>query len=140
MAVPRTILTEHDDRWLLPFRGLVVTRITVDFAFGLTFGGVGAVQISHTATLGRVNVAASPDRIEMNPEGRDVAAGLALFGVEVVSAVAFKSGTLRIVFGDGHLLSVKPNAHQEAWTATGSDGMLIVSTPGGDLAVWRSRP
>ena len=33
-----------------------------------------------------------------------------------------------------------PDPRYEAWTATGPDGMLVVTLPGGDLAVWSSRP
>ena len=140
MTIPPAALTEHDDRWILPFRGLTVSQIQVDFAFGLVFDDVCAIRISNTAILGWINVAEKPEKIALDPERQDVAAGLVLFHAEVASAVAFKSGALRIVFGDGHLLDVKPDPDYEAWTATGPDGMLMVSLPGSDLAVWRSRP
>jgi hypothetical protein len=105
----------------------------------LTFDDIGAVRIGTVATLGWVNAAARPDKVELTPENQDVAAGLALFNTKVKSAVAFKSGALRIVFGDGHLLKVDSDPRYEAWTANGPDGMLIVSMPGGNLAVWASR-
>jgi Family of unknown function (DUF6188) len=133
---PPSALTEHDDRWILPFRGLTVTQIQVDFRFGLNLEGVAEVHINSTATLGWVNRAARPDELELDPESQDVAAGLALFNTEVKSAVAFKSGGLRMVFGDGYLLRVRPDPRYEAWTANGPNGMLIVSLPSGDLAVW----
>jgi hypothetical protein len=139
MTIPPATLTEHDDRWILPFRGLTVTQVQVDFAFGLVLNELCAVKISNTATLGWVNVADKPEIVALDPERQDVAAGLVLFNAEVLSAVAFKSGTLRIAFGDGHLLKVKSDPDYEAWTATGPDGMLIVSLPGSDLAVWHSR-
>ncbi len=142
MTIPPATLTEHDDRWILPFRGLAVSQIQVDFAFGLVFDDVCAVRISNTASLGWINVAEKkPEKIALDPERQAVAAGLVLFfNAEVTSAVAFKSGALRITFGDGHLLNVKPDPNYEAWTATGPDGMLIVSLPGSGLAVWNSRP
>jgi hypothetical protein len=133
------VLTEHEDRWIMPFRGLVVTQVQVDGAFGLNLNDVGAVRISNTAMLGWVRVAAKPDESRFEPERQDVAAGLALFNTKVLSAVAFKSGHLRIVFNDGHLLRVSPDERYEAWTATGPDRMLIVSLPGGGLAVSPSR-
>ncbi|WP_203694382.1 DUF6188 family protein [Catellatospora coxensis] len=132
-------LTEHDDRWVLPFRGLTVTQIQIDFAFGLNLDDQGAVRISNTATLGWVNIAAHPDKVVLEPERQDVAAGLQLFNTQVTSAVAFKSGALRIVFANGRKLTVDPDSDYEAWTATGPNRMLIVSLPGGDLAVWPSR-
>lgn len=133
-------MTEHDDRWILPFRNLLVTQVQVDFAFGLNLEDKGAVRISNTATLGWVNAGVRPEKVTLDPERQDVAAGLALFNTEVKSAVAFKSGGLRIVFGSGRLLHVDPDPDYEAWSATGPDGGLIVSLPGGDLAVWSSRP
>ncbi|MEU7923333.1 DUF6188 family protein [Micromonospora zamorensis] len=55
----------------------------------------------------------------MYPERQDVAAGLVLFNSTVLSAVAFKSGALRIVFDDGHLLKAAADEDYEAWTPTG---------------------
>ena len=133
-------LVEHRDRWVLPFRGLTVTQVQVDFSFGLSFDDQGAVQISNAATLGWVNVGLRPETLQLHPERQDVAAGLVLFNTTVLSAVAFKSGTLRIVFDDGHLLQVAADDDSEAWTATGPNRMLIVSLPGGDLAVWAPQP
>jgi len=138
-AAPRP-LTELHDRWLLPFRGLTVTQVQVDFAFGLNFDDKGAVRISNAATLSWVDRGQRPERVTLDPERQDVVPGLALFNAEVLSAVAFKSGTLRLVFGDGHVLTVKPDPQHEAWIATGPDKMLIVGLPGGDLAVWSTRP
>jgi Family of unknown function (DUF6188) len=133
-------LTELDDRWILPFRGLLVTQVQVDFAFGLNFDDQGAVRISNEVTLGWAAAGARPEKVILDPERQDVAAGLALFNTVVLSAVAFKSGVLRIVFSSGRLLRVDPDPQFESWTATGPNGMLIVGLPGGDLAVWRVRP
>ncbi|WP_203962585.1 DUF6188 family protein [Actinocatenispora thailandica] len=133
-------MVEHADRWVLPFRGFAVTKVEADWAFGLTFDDQGAVRISSTMTLGWAATAARSETARLKPECQDVAAGLALFNATVLSAVASKSGGLRIVFDDGHRLAVAPDSDYEAWTATGPSGMLIVSRPGGDLAVWTSQP
>jgi hypothetical protein len=106
-------LVERDDRWILPFRGLMVTQVQVDYAFGLVLDDKGAVRVSNTATLGWVNVGAKPEIHELNPENQDVASGLVLVGATVLSAVAFKSGGLCIVFDDGHLLKVAPDPQYE---------------------------
>ncbi|MFF4518496.1 DUF6188 family protein [Streptomyces mirabilis] len=52
------------------------------------------------------------------------------------SAVAFKSGTLRLVFDTGHHLTCSSDPSFEAWQVTGPAGWRFVSLPGGDLAVW----
>jgi len=130
-------LTELDDRWILPFRGLTVTQVVVDFEFGLVLGGEARVSIAGTANLGWAARGVKPDTVELHPERQHVAAAQALFSTTVLSAVAFKSGMLRLVFDDGHLLSVAPDPAHEAWTANGPDGLLLVCMPGGSLAVWR---
>lgn len=119
---------------------MTVSQLRVDFTFGLIFDDFCEVSIGNTLTLSWVNAPCRPDKIALHPERQDVAAGLMLFNIEVLSAVAFKSGALRLVFGDGGKLTVAPDPRYEAWTATGPGGMLIVSLPGGDLAVWRPRP
>ncbi|WP_443057625.1 DUF6188 family protein [Streptomyces sp. IBSBF 2806] len=77
-----------------------------------------------------------PPVVLLNPESQDVAAALALFGAKVLSAVAFKSGTLRIIFDTGLHLNCVSGASFEGWQATGPAGRRLVSLLGGDLAVW----
>ncbi len=137
MSDVRPSLVERDDRWILPFRGLTVTQVEADSAFGLVLDDEGAVRISSTATLGWVNVMAKPETHEISPAKPEVAAGLV--GATVLSAVAFKSGRLRIGFDDGNLLKVAVDPQCEGWTATGPNGMLVVSLPGGGLAVRHPR-
>ncbi|WP_203690817.1 DUF6188 family protein [Catellatospora coxensis] len=133
-------LEEHDDRWILPFRGLRVTQILVDHAFSLRLDDAGQVRIEGKATLGWAAAGVRPETITLDPQRQDVAAGLAVFNTDVLSAVAFKSGVLRIVFSSGRLLRVPPDSDYEAWTAGGPGGMSVVSLPGGELAVWLPRP
>ncbi|MFI2411919.1 DUF6188 family protein [Streptomyces sp. NPDC018947] len=70
------------------------------------------------------------------PETQDLAAALPLFGTKVVSAVAFKFGTLRMVFQDGTHLTCPTDAAFEVRQITGPGGWRFVSLPGGDLGVW----
>jgi len=55
----------------------------------------------------------------------------------VVSAVALKTGALRLVFDTGSQLRVPKDDGFEAWNARGPGSILVVSLPGGELAVWR---
>lgn len=77
----------------------------------------------------------NPD-VLLVPETQDVAAALPLFGMKVVSAVACKSGTLRMVFEDGTHLTCPTDVAFEAWQITGPEGWRFVSLPGGGLGVW----
>ncbi|MER5916078.1 DUF6188 family protein [Streptomyces sp. NPDC001982] len=53
-----------------------------------------------------------------------------------MSAVAFKSGTLRLVFDSGMHLTCSADTSFEPWRIAGPRGRRFVSLPGGDLAVW----
>jgi hypothetical protein len=79
------------------------------------FGTSGfAVESCATLTLGPAT-APDADPVELNPE-RVSSLVLALLHTEVLSAVAFKSGALRIVFSNPMHLNVRPDQKYEAWT------------------------
>ncbi|MGW7489917.1 DUF6188 family protein [Streptomyces sp. NPDC054786] len=126
---------ELEDRWILNLRGMSVTKISVDFRLVLVLNSDWEIALETPVNLSHGTVHASPS-VLLKPESQDVAAALALFGAKVLSAVAFKSGTLRLVFDTGHHLSCSSDPSFEAWQVTGPAGWHFVSLPGGDLAVW----
>ncbi|MFE2302625.1 DUF6188 family protein [Streptomyces sp. NPDC059445] len=126
---------EHGDRWILDLRGKKVTKIIVDFRLVLVLDSDWEVVLEAPLTLARGPIHTNPS-VLLNPESQDVAAALALFGANVLSVVAFKSGTLRLVFDTGHHLNCSSDPSFEAWQVTGPAGWLFVSLPGGELAVW----
>jgi Family of unknown function (DUF6188) len=129
-------LVEHEDHWdLLPLVGRAVTRCLVDHAFGLQFWSPEAeieLRIEGPFTLRE----AGGEELSLVPEETtSLGPALRLFRREVSSARAHKDGRLEVIFTDGSTLSVGPDQKYEAWELTGS-GQRLVSTPGGDLAVW----
>jgi hypothetical protein len=126
---------EHEDRWILNLRGLRVTRISIDFLLTLTLDSDCEVILEAPAHLARVSDPTNPG-LPLTPETHDVAAALPLFGKAILSAVAFKSGTLRLVFDGGTTLRCASDPTSEAWQITGPRGWRFVSLPGGGLAVW----
>ncbi|WP_406506546.1 DUF6188 family protein [Streptomyces sp. NBC_01602] len=126
---------EHDDRWVLSLRGMSVTKISVDFRLVLVVGSDWEIALEAPVRLSYGTVHASPS-VLLNPESQDVAAALALFGASVLSVVAFKSGTLRLVFDTGHHLTCSSDPSFEAWQVTGPAQWRFVSLPRGDLGVW----
>ncbi|WP_327178591.1 DUF6188 family protein [Streptomyces sp. NBC_01335] len=126
---------EHDDRWILNLRGRGVAGITVDHRLTLTLDGCWEVALETPARLSSGPAHTNPG-VLLVPETQDVAAALPLFGTKVVSAVAFKTGALRMVFEDGTHLTCPTDAAIEAWRITGPGGWQFVSLPGGDLGVW----
>ncbi|WP_436771767.1 DUF6188 family protein [Yinghuangia sp. YIM S09857] len=125
---------EHDDRWLLNLRGVVVTGIGVDFRLTLRLGSDWVLALED-----RVRLARGPGRktasVTLDPETQDVAAALALFGTPIASAVAVKSGALSVVFGCGTHLTCGPSPAYDAWTLDGPRGWRFTSHPPGELAV-----
>ncbi|WP_141698380.1 DUF6188 family protein [Streptomyces lushanensis] len=126
---------EHDDRWILNLRGRGVAGITVDYRLTPALDEGWQVVLEAPAQLSSGPAHTSPG-VLLVPETQDVAAALPIFGTRVVSAVAFKSGTLRMVFEDGTHLTCPTDAAFEAWQITGPGGWRFVSLPGGDLGVW----
>lgn len=43
---------------------------------------------------------------------------------------------LSVAFDNGARLRIKPDSSYEAWTVSGPRGMLVVSMPRGELAIW----
>jgi hypothetical protein len=129
-------LAELSDRWLLPYRGLNVSQITVDYAVTFLLEGQVTIVIEGDATLAdRPGRAPGAQTVELHPGRQDVAAALSLFGATVNSAVAFKTGTLRLVL-DHFQLTVRADPHYEAWNVVGPGGVRLVCMPGGQLAMW----
>ncbi|MEU6444441.1 DUF6188 family protein [Streptomyces sp. NPDC047046] len=126
---------EREDRWVLNLRGMSVTKITVDFRLMLFLDSDWEVAFDASVDLSYGTAHANPS-VLLSPESQGVAGALALFGANVVSAVAFKSGTLRLVFDNGHHLTCSPDPSFEAWQVTGPRRWHFASLPGGDLAVW----
>lgn len=59
-----------------------------------------------------------------------------LVGLTVQEAASDELGALRIGFVGGTRLDVPPDDAYDAWNVSGSNGALVVCTPGGELAIW----
>ncbi|MGX1128085.1 hypothetical protein RKD49_000275 [Streptomyces glaucescens] len=132
---PEQSPVEREDRWILNLRGMSVIKISVDFRLVLVLDSDWEAAFEAPVSLSHGTVHAEPS-VLLKPESQDVAAALVLFRANVRSAVAFKSGTLRLVFDTGHQLICSSDPSFEAWQVTGPAGWRFASLPGGDLAVW----
>jgi hypothetical protein len=133
-------MREHDDRWSLLVLGGDVTQLRIDFALTLIVAASPddgfEARIGGTCTLTMADGVA----VELVPEGdpTELAPALRLVRLGVERAEAFKDGHMEIAFEDGSTLAVPADPDYEAWTITGTNGARIVSTPGGELAVWQA--
>jgi hypothetical protein len=135
-------LEERDDRYVLPLWGRSVSRCFVDYGFGLCFyvdgpsteirieGKMRLLKNGHQQALVDPGPGAGPDPRTLGPL-------LILFGKTVISAHAFKNGELRILFEDDLILEVDPGEKYEPWEVSASNGLKLVSTPGGNLSSWK---
>jgi hypothetical protein len=62
-----------------------------------------------------------------------------LVGHTIEEATADAAGALHVIFEGGSRLTVEPDAAYEAWSVSGPDGALVVSTAGDKLAIWKSQ-
>ncbi|WP_331772765.1 DUF6188 family protein [Embleya sp. NBC_00888] len=131
---PEAEPVEHEDRWVLGLRGLSVVGIRIDLRPTLVLDAGWEVVPAAPTRLSTGSLRTDPG-LPLTPESQDVAAALPLFGAKVLSAVAFKSGALRMVFDSGTHLTCPSHASFAAWQITGPGGWRFVSLPGGDLAV-----
>lgn len=127
---------ELDDRWWLGLRARRVESVdTHGVQVVLNFGQGCALTIEAVASI-RTSLGGTDVPALTHGEDGTVStfnALLSLVGQQVLSAVAFKSGKLRIVLESGALLTVPPGEQYEAWQLTGPSGRIWVSVPGGGL-------
>ena len=119
-------------------RGLAITEIRISYQLSLCLDSDARVvlgcpfMVTQGTDDGRQDVFLDPGR-------QDVTATIRLFGAKVLSAVAFKTGSMRLVFDNGWHLNSRADPSFEAWEVLGPGGWRIISMPGGELAVWSGR-
>ncbi|MFC9332065.1 DUF6188 family protein [Kitasatospora sp. NPDC057015] len=123
---------EHPDRWILNLRGRRVAKVALDPHLELSLGSGWDVVLESRAVLSHGSALTNPS-IPLTPTSRNIAAQL--LGTSVLSAIAFKSGALRMVFDAGLHLNCSDGPAGAAWEITGPQGWCFTSMPGGGLTV-----
>jgi hypothetical protein len=127
---------EHDTP--IRLHGREVSRCYCDTAFGIQFfdkANEFTIRIEGTFTLKLAGQTFSLTHLRRSALGP----ALELYGKIVDRAVATQDGSLFLTFSDETEIVVHPNDRYEAWGLSGPDGLLLVSLPGGGLAVWERR-
>lgn len=116
--------------------GRALVAYTADYTLQLQFSDDYFVRIEtpFTLELPGNRIALSPEND--SPESFEPIA--AIVGHSITEWAVDDDGALRITFGDSARFVIEPDADYESWTVSGPDGMLVVCTPGGELAVWQS--
>lgn len=114
--------------------GQLITEQFVDFALWLRTDGDYEIRIGNTFTIHTSDTDAkfTPESDGgLNPPGMT-----SVLGQTVTKSTIDDSGELRIDFEGGAQLHAEPDKDYESWTIAGPHGLLIVCTPGGELAIW----
>lgn len=122
--------------WLLDLSGQLILQLVLDFQVTLVLEHFritieGSFVLEHPDGTSHV-VDPGGDFDQLGPV-------LPLSRSNVIAeGRAFDDGRLEVVMQGGCRLSVvpEPESAYESWNVTGPDGLLIVSMPGGELAVW----
>lgn len=131
-------MVEHDDRWIINLRGLTVVEIGISYHLSLLLDTEARVILGCPFKLTQ-GVDEGRQDVTLDPERQDVTAAIGLFGAKILSAVAFKTGSVRLVFDNGWHLNSRADPSFEAWEVLGPGGWRIISMPEGKLAVWPGR-
>ena len=137
MAPVTAGLVRAGDAWRLPLAGLAVAQCRIDYAVTFSFDspdGIYDLRIEEDFAF----VSAEGNEVALRPETDPTGLGpvLACTRTSVVEALAFDDGRLTASFADGSRLVVDGSQEYEPWMLSGPARLLVVSTPGGSLALW----
>ncbi len=122
----------------LRLSGKVVSRFCVDKAFSLEILEKGARTVIRIG--GRMSIEHGGVVVTLSGENPTEATKASiLLGKTIGKATGRKDGSLDVGFADGYRLTVPVDLDYEAWELRGSGGFLVVSRPGGGLAIWDSK-
>ena len=129
-------IRELADRWLLPIGDEFVVGYCIDYSITMRFANDVSIRIESPFVYTTAN------GIEhlIVPEGDParLAPALVICRLAARQGFAFKDGHLELDFADGSSISVAATEDFEPWELFGPGGLLVVSIPGGDLAIWRA--
>ncbi len=122
----------------LRLTGKVVSRCCVDTALSLEF--LEKDMQTSIRIGGQILIEQEGTRLELSGETTTEAGQASvLVGRIVRRALGQKDGTLDMGFTDGSRLMVPVDPRYEAWELSSTDGFMVVSRPGGGLAIWGPR-
>jgi hypothetical protein len=116
-------------------QGTTIERISFDYAVTLHFGDGKEIRIETDMSI----TTPEGEHVELCPASAGAGAEVVLrmLHKQVKEAIAEeRTGDLSIELEDGTNLQVPHHDSYEAWNYDGPGGDLLVSRPGGGLAIW----
>lgn len=121
----------------LALRGKCLQSVVVEYTVRMQLSDVYFIVIESPFRLD-----IHGDSVSLSPEedGDEALQSLhQLVGHTIEDANADAAGALHVIFEGAARLTVEPDPTYEAWSVSGPDGALVVSTAGGKLAIWKSQ-
>lgn len=109
-------------------------RIQIDYAFTVSTTDDYSFRIEGPFIF--VDTAGCEHALIPERDPTALAVALAVARTSLGVARAFDDGRLELHFCDGSAILVARSERFEPWVMTGPDGLMLVSMPGGELAVW----
>lgn len=131
----RETIREEQDRYLIFLKDCVVTRIYIDHAFGIQLWG-DQLDFDIKIEIG-FELHSQHTKMFCNPALKStLEPALNLFELVVEHIFVYKKGCLELYFENEIQIFVPSDQSYEAWQISSSNGLLVVSLPGGSVAVW----
>jgi hypothetical protein len=128
------ILVRLHDAWEVPIAGWDVSLTTKDYSVSYVFTHIdSAVELSIEAEYILTDINGNVRILGTIP---DTSLKKVDPGLIVQRMTVFDMGNIEVNLSDGSVLQVASNENYEAWQIVESNGMKIVSLPGGKLSIW----
>ena len=131
------MLTEFQEYWLVTVDECKVIRCCIDYAFSLELQSTNSelvLRLEGEFVVKNKHLElymASTIPTKLGP-------ALAMLFKQVKLLKLYKCGDLEVAFEHDQSLFVSADEGYEAWELIGTNGLRVVSMPGGKLAIWQN--
>jgi hypothetical protein len=136
----KILIKENSESWVITIDDLIVTQCRIDHAFGIEFWESEESYLS-LRIEGIFNLMFGNEKFDLyaGKEPIMICPALGVLHKNIESITIQKTGILELIFTNEMRITVFPSPDYEAWTISGSNGLLFVCQPGGKIAVWNPK-
>ncbi len=122
--------------WVLPMAGWPVKTCCLGEAFSFQFWRTRD-ESAYISIEGRAQLTRGGETHTLDPAKLpSLLPAFKLVSVVIDEMIATDDGTLRVVFADGHVLTVPPDPDLGTWQVIGEGGWVAYSMEAGYLGLW----